>query len=99
MTITREDVLLAEKNAAEANRIMSEARRKFALQECPIRVGDIVECAGYSHKGKKMQVDSVLPPKYSFDGDWRVCGTILNKDEKPGKTKTSFSHKNWNGRA
>ena len=62
------------------------AKCEFAEQECPHKVGDEVIVNGCSHSGKKIIVDSILPAKYSWEGNWKCVGDVLRKDG----TKSSF---------
>jgi hypothetical protein len=70
---------------------LSKLMDKLAQQLCPHKVGDIVEVAGYTHKGKKMLVKYIGAPKYTYHSQcWRVTGNIINKDGSVGLLTAEF---------
>lgn len=90
--ITKEQVNQARQDAIDSREKFDKIQREFAIQECPFSVGDVIDCLGYSHKGKKMVVTGIGSARHSFAGDWRVIGDVLRKDGTPGKLYTDFSH-------
>ena len=82
----------AERHLDEAKSRLLQARHEMARQLCPHKVGDIVDCGGWSHKGKKMLVDFIGAPKCDWDcGEkWRVSGFVLKKDGTVGGIHYEF---------
>ena len=54
----------------------------------PLKIGDIVEVTGWSHKGKKMMVDQrkVVLWTLSFKNNWEwtATGRVIKKNGEPG---------------
>ena len=46
-------------NMVEAKRLFDEAANQYAIDNCGSKWGDTVIVTGYSHRGKKMVIDSV----------------------------------------
>lgn len=93
--ITKEDIEKLEKEKKRISDELSQARKKFAIQQCPLGVGDIVDACGYSYRGKKMQITAIRPVKFAFEGDWSVLGMVLKADGKPGQRQCSFSESQY----
>lgn len=93
--ITIDNVDDAIANAEHAQTKAKDIAKAYAEQECPLKVGDVADCAGYAYHGKKMQVESIDAPKLRFHGVWEVVGTVINKDGTPGNNRCKFSQKNW----
>lgn len=94
--IKKEQVIEAEEKATGAMKSAYEIAQAFAVQECPLSVGDIVECVGSSHKGKMMIINAICKPKYKYDGDWAVWGYVMKKDGTSGSLVCSFTHSDYN---
>jgi hypothetical protein len=77
-----------ELNAARI--ALFNAKDLFAQQNCQHKVGDVIDCGGYSHQGKKMVVDRIERPDWS-GYDWRVCGRPLKKDGSIGSAFYAFN--------
>lgn len=95
MSITREQIESVEESVDIGKAKLRELKKEFAEQQCPLEVGQIVECCGYSHKGKKMKISNIFPPKFWFEGDWRVVGIVIKKDGTEGAQTADFSQKQW----
>lgn len=93
--ITREQIKELENQEIKAKKARQDAVREFALQECPLKVGQIVDCVGWTHKGKKMKIDSIVPPQCTFDGDWRVRGHVIKKSGEVGSLTAGFSQTDY----
>lgn len=80
--------------AAEQLRVCREelviAKDALAISLCHHRVGDVIDCGGYAHQGKKMFVDKITAAKYS-SGDWLVIGRIMKKNGEPSNIYYEFS--------
>lgn len=96
--ITREELNKAQQHKEDSASAYLKMKKEFAIQECPLSIGDVTPCVGWSHKGKKMRITSIKPPKYSFDGDWRACGVVLKKDGEDSKMNSDFSHRDYNNK-
>ena len=89
------DMIELEKLQAELKAIDDEVKavqsKRGAVRDrlatlCPIQIGDVVECNGFSHTGKKMVVEHVSYKPMSWSKSLWVCsGTILKKDGSPSK--------------
>jgi hypothetical protein len=83
----------AKKAASEAQQRLNNALNEMAQQYCPHKVGDVIDCGGWSHKGKKMIVDYIGKPKYwsRFSREkWRVTGRVFKKDGTIGQLICEF---------
>jgi hypothetical protein len=83
----------ATEAAEAATRELNDALDAYAIQMCPHKVGDIIDCQGWSHKGKKMIVDSITRTKYRgrwTKEKWRVMGRILKKDGTIGSIQYGY---------
>ena len=89
----KEKLKQAEEVRNQASSELITAQDKMAAQICPHRVGDIIDCGGYSHKGKKMLVDGIIRARYSSD-DWRVIGRVIKKDSTVGTLFYEFEGRN-----
>lgn len=59
--------------------------------QCPVKIGDVAECNGYSFAGKKMVVDSVHYYHRPYRGTlWDVGGVVLKKNGKPSKSRSEI---------
>jgi hypothetical protein len=97
MMMTKEKIAELEKlkelksaEYAAAKKALSDAQDELAIQLCPHKVGDIVECDGYSHKGKKMVVREIKKPRWSYRSSWAVSGFVLKSDGSEGKVNYEF---------
>ena len=96
MTITREEINNLEQIAKDAQKELRAARRAFAVQECPLKVGQEVISIGHAHTGAKMVILRIsYTASPHFDGDWMVFGNILKKDGTPSRRHSSFNHAQW----
>jgi len=76
------------KKAIEKGTHTREAILKKIERLCPVRVGDVTEVTGYSHKGKQMKIVSLrwkTEDSWRYDGDgWVFRGLVLKKDGAVG---------------
>ncbi len=93
--ITREDLQAAKDEAVRAQKRHRQLKEEFAEQECPLAEGQEIEIVGFSHRGKRMIVDSIHPPRMYFYGDWEVSGRVINKNGKPGSVIASVNQEEW----
>ena len=74
--------------AIEKGQHTREAILKRIIKLCPIRVGDVTEVTGYSHKGKQMEIVSLrwnTEDSWRYDGaGWVFRGLVLKKDGAVG---------------
>jgi len=57
--------------------------KKWAENLHPLKIGDIVDVTGWSHKGKKMIVDRRWVVE-CFGWEWRASGRVIKKNGEPG---------------
>jgi len=70
----------------------------WAKEECPFSIGDTVECAGFSHRGKPMIVKGITY-RHIFDVfKWKVRGVVLKKDGTEGKQRADFTQIDYEAR-
>ena len=72
-----------------------ELQKLFAQQQCPLEIGQTVKCCGYSYKGREMVITEILSPVWSHQGDWEVCGKIINKNGTVGERDATFTEVQW----
>lgn len=52
----------------------------------PVKIGDKIECNGYAHEGKLIEVDSIAYKKgYRGEYSFVAKGNVIKKDGKPGQ--------------
>ena len=88
----KDNLSVAERAASAANQELNKALDEMARQNCPHAVGDVIDCQGWSHKGKKMVVDYIGKPKWSRE-KWRVTGRVFKKDGSIGQLICEFEGK------
>lgn len=56
--------------------------KNYAMDNCGINIGDIIEVTGYSHYGKKMEVYKVGIKYDNWHGEYFAClyGSVLKND-------------------
>lgn len=71
---------------------LKEAKARIIEERCPIKIGDVVETNGYSHKGKRFRVEHIIAKDrltWKQDGDhefeFRATGPIIKKNGEPGQ--------------
>jgi hypothetical protein len=92
--ITLEQLKAADTAYHIARQAVDNLRQQYAEQECPFKVGDIVDICGRSHKGKRMQITSI-GYRLAFTLRWVVVGRVLTKTGVVGKNATSFDQRNY----
>lgn len=55
----------------------------WAESACPYKVGDVVECKGYSYRGKKCQIASIGYRIGRLSLRWQVKAVVLKADGTP----------------
>lgn len=66
------------------------------LDQCPVKVGDIIPVEGFSYKGKNIKVGSINISinQNSYTGKpsikWLFIGYVLKKDGTEGSIRCSF---------
>lgn len=93
--ITLEQVKEKEQAAATANSELRDIRMSYAHQECPLKIGEVVECLGWNHNGKKMRINYIGNAKYSSGGYWMVSGVVLKKDGSDSKFNGDFDQSDY----
>lgn len=86
LEVLQEELNQVEKRISTENKVAVGIRRKLA-ELCPVVIGEIVEANGYSHKGKKMRVDSVSykPESWPKETLWKCTGYVIKADGTEGK--------------
>ncbi|MBV6342418.1 hypothetical protein [Candidatus Magnetobacterium casense] len=82
----------------ELKRRLDIVASEFAEKTCPFSVGDTVEIAGYSYRGKKGLVTHVAGKVSDWPGrpiSWVVCGAVLKADGTAGSYSFSFDMWQW----
>ena len=88
----KDKLSLAESAASAAKQELNKALDGMARQNCPHAVGDVIDCQGWSHKGKKMVVDHIGRSRW-LDGKWKVTGRVFKKDGSLGQLICEFEGK------
>lgn len=98
--ITEEMISKLEKELGQAKEVLSKAQQalndaldEMARQYCPHKVGDTIDCGGYSYRGKKMIVDRIARTSHRssyWPEKWRVFGRVLKKDGSIGQIFYDF---------
>ena len=81
--ITKDMIERAKQDAAAKKREAEALEIDFAIQQCPLKVGQVIPCRGYTRYGKDMLVERILPGDY-WEGDWRVKGRVYKADGSLG---------------
>ncbi|HEX8552523.1 MAG TPA: hypothetical protein VF681_13325 [Abditibacteriaceae bacterium] len=94
-TIKEARELLAQQDAIIEDAENEKKRLKLAIIEkfCTVKFGDIVECNGHSHTGKRMKIDTVAV-RFGWQhrgGSFVGTGRILKKDGSPGQLCGTYS--------
>lgn len=83
-----QNALVVKRKAKEE---YEKLKQQFCKEHHPLKVGDIVEVTGYSHKGKQMVVKEI----WLGESTWRDTGTyifkasgpVLKKSGEPGQLR------------
>lgn len=95
--ITVEMVENAKTQAEAATKALAEIKKQYAIQQCPLSIGQTTEIKGWSHKGKMMLITYIGPSKYDFLGSWRVSGKVIKKDGTAGEQDAEFCESHYIG--
>lgn len=95
--ITSEMVEKAKSQADEAVNALAEIKKQYAIQECPLSVGEKTEIKGWAHKGKMMLITYIGPAKHGFQGSWIVSGKVIKKCGGIGEQDAEFCEVHYNG--
>lgn len=63
---------------------------------CPLKVGEVVKCVGYTYRGKDMRITKRrVKPKWKGGWLWEVCGSILKADGSDSTNRGTFDQGQW----
>lgn len=70
-----------DKRIEEINKSREQIFVRLLELVCPFQIGDITECVGYTHRGKRMRVDSRIVQR-SDHGNyyWLVSGRVIKRN-------------------
>lgn len=99
MTITIEQVMAEKQKASEAAEAFRRLEKEYAKQQCPLKIGETTKVTGFSHRGKDMIVERIIPgdigSPFSSKGEWVAKGHILKKDGSVGLHVGEVHAKNY----
>ena len=80
----REEVVDIDRQIKDLYAKRRETIAAWIEAEHPVKVGDVIETNGYSHKGKKMRVAKRSIYDSFSKWSWKANGPILKKDGTEG---------------
>jgi hypothetical protein len=91
----REEVIALKSEIESLSKRTKALIDEWALEECPIKVGDITPIGGYSHSGKSGKVTAVLGKwdQWSKEPRFYICATVFKKDGTEGAFRTAWEVK------
>jgi hypothetical protein len=77
---------------------MCKIEETYAKENCPFKIGEIVEILGNSHNGKGGIIHNISGQEGWFDNklEWKVTGNVLKKDGTEGMQYFSFNENDYN---
>jgi len=63
-------------------------KKKVIEENCPVKIGDVVEVTGYSNNGKMMEIHSIELCNYGWKEthyEYKIKGKVIKKDGTVGK--------------
>jgi hypothetical protein len=92
-TYTELKQALAEREAL--SKVITQLSDQFLSEVAPYKVGDIVDCQGYSYKGKKVKINEIrIVIDRNMLYDIKVYATVLKKDGSESGNYTDWSKHN-----
>ena len=74
---------------------MNDAKHAYLDAICPFKIGDIVDCCGWTHEGKRMSIIDRHIRDRIYDWEWKVVGVILRKDGTLSKHTGEFTESQY----
>ena len=71
--------IIARDRLKQAQEDYKQKELEYALEICPLKIGDKVKICGWAHEGKTGVVTQIKGID-SFRGHWRAYGIVLKKD-------------------
>jgi hypothetical protein len=70
--------------------------KKWANDACPLCVGEVVLCVGYSYRGCMGRITAITPhTAFSGEYEWRVTARVQKSDGTDSKNTTTFTQSQW----
>lgn len=87
-----DDLEAAIRATEQARKEETNLRAEIVKEYCPIKVGEVIDCQGYVHKGKKVKVTNItLVPSWKRNSyKWSIRGIVLKKDGSESSFRTDF---------
>lgn len=85
-------MFVAKREVTRAAERFTAAKAVLVESDCPVKVGDIVEINGFSHRGKSILVDRV-----NVRNNWKTIfafiasGKVIKKSGEPGSQRGEWT--------